>query len=105
MNNVLLNKIKKCLALSQSSNEHEAAIALKQANKLMKDNNIDLSDVELSDVKYVCIDRKIKNHTYKSALAIIIAQAMECKCLYSDYSQRIYFVGVNPELATYAYDN
>lgn len=31
----ILSKIKKCLALSASSNENEAAIALRQAQRLM----------------------------------------------------------------------
>ncbi len=36
----IIRKIEKCLALSRSSNEHEAAAALRQANKLMAAYNI-----------------------------------------------------------------
>ena len=36
-----LEKIKKCLALSKSANEHEAAQALKQAQALMRLHQID----------------------------------------------------------------
>lgn len=35
-----LDKIKKCLALSKSSNPHEAAAALRQAQKLMHAHDI-----------------------------------------------------------------
>ena len=35
-----LTKIKKCLALSKSVNEHEAAIALKQAQRLMQEYSL-----------------------------------------------------------------
>ena len=46
-----LDKIKKCLALSRSSNSNEASIALKQAYALMKKYNLDSEQVELSCVK------------------------------------------------------
>ncbi|MCE6577430.1 DUF2786 domain-containing protein, partial [Acinetobacter baumannii] len=32
----IIDKISKCLALSKSANEHEAAVALKQAQTLMQ---------------------------------------------------------------------
>lgn len=38
--NKVLDKIRKCLALSTSSNEHEAAAALRQARKLMDAHGI-----------------------------------------------------------------
>lgn len=39
-NEAIIRKIEKCLALSKSSNEHEAAAALRQATKLMEAYNI-----------------------------------------------------------------
>ena len=45
----MLSKIKKCLALSKSSNEHEAAAALRQAQKLMELHGICEAEVELVD--------------------------------------------------------
>lgn len=42
----IIDKIKKCLALSKSANEHEAAAALRQAQKLMKHYKIDECEVE-----------------------------------------------------------
>ena len=47
----ILEKIKKCLALSKSANEHEAAQALKQAQALMREYGITDIEVELSAVK------------------------------------------------------
>lgn len=41
----LLKKIKKCLALGKSSNEHEAAAALRQAQKLMEMHGLTEEDV------------------------------------------------------------
>lgn len=48
--NTVIAKIKKCLALAQSSNPHEAAVAMKQAQKLMAAHGLDVKDVQLSDV-------------------------------------------------------
>lgn len=47
----IIAKIKKCLALSKSSNEHEAAAALRQAQKLMEQHGVTDLDVELADVE------------------------------------------------------
>lgn len=44
----ILSKIKKLLALSQSSNPHEAATALEMARKLMVKYHIDSSDIKIS---------------------------------------------------------
>lgn len=41
----IIDKIRKCLALSNSANEHEAAAALRQAQKLMELYRV--SDAEL----------------------------------------------------------
>ena len=45
-----LAKIKKCLALAKSANEHEAAQALKQAQALMREFEVTEQDVEWSQV-------------------------------------------------------
>ena len=46
----ILERIKKFLALSQSSNPAEAAIALSRAQKLMQEHSISIEDVNLSSV-------------------------------------------------------
>jgi len=46
--NKAIDRIRKCLALSKSPNEHEAAAALRQAQKLMQAHGIDPDEVELS---------------------------------------------------------
>lgn len=45
-----LKKIKKCLALGRSAGEHEAAAAMRQAQKLMQEFDIREQDVSLLDV-------------------------------------------------------
>ncbi|WP_304672555.1 DUF2786 domain-containing protein [Neisseria bergeri] len=46
----VLEKIKRCLALGESANEHEVAQAIRQAQILMKKYGISEMDVELSAV-------------------------------------------------------
>lgn len=46
----LMAKIKKCLALAQSANEHEAALALEKARALMEEHGVSAEDLQLSDV-------------------------------------------------------
>ena len=45
MSEKILDKIKKCLALASSANEHEAAAALRQAQKLMQAHGLTDQDV------------------------------------------------------------
>jgi len=45
----VIDKVKKLLALSKSSNEHEASLALENANKLLMKHNLEMSDI--SDVE------------------------------------------------------
>lgn len=47
----ILDKIRKCLALSKSANEYEAATALRQAQKLMAMHDLSHEDVDL--VEYI----------------------------------------------------
>ena len=48
-----LDKIKKCLALAASPEAHEAAAALRQAQKLMAQFGLTEADVTLADVAEV----------------------------------------------------
>jgi hypothetical protein len=77
----VLDKIRKCLALSKSSNEHEAAAALRQAQKLMELHNV--SEVGLvADIG----ENRFKSKTsisrpkfWESSLVKLVASAFGCK--------------------------
>lgn len=114
----VMRKIKSCLALAKSDNPHEAAAALRQAQKLMSMYKVDALDVSLADVSEETV--KAQNITiivWESALANMVADAFGCQ----SYSQRgrkfngnmrvsrfhnIVFVGVAsaPLVAQYAFD-
>lgn len=113
----VIRKIKHCLALSTSSNENEAATALRQAQKLMEKYRLSELDVQLSDVGMTESEKekaKASRPTWERDLSSMVAVAFGCK----SYTQRqacmrrllmvevVVFVGVSPahEIAKYAFD-
>lgn len=56
----IIDKIKKCLALSKSASEHEAAAALRQAQKMMKLYQIDEMEVEGEIIVNAFVDTREK---------------------------------------------
>lgn len=70
----LIIRIKKLLALSSSSNANEAAVALSRAQKLIEKYQIDMSEIELSDIGELKLDlpRGFKNNEQSRGIATII---------------------------------
>lgn len=107
----ILDKIKKCLALSASSNEHEAEAALRQAKKLMEAHGITERDVQASqaDERRAGAGAKSRPANWEAALASRIADAFGCRLIFSDgvWSQPGEWVfigcGAAPEVAHYAF--
>ena len=74
-----LKKIKKCLALAASSNPHEAAAAMRQAQKLMEQFGLTTTDVSLADVaesKHRAPSAPLVR--WEATLATLVAQAFGC---------------------------
>lgn len=107
----IIRKIKKCLALSASSNEHEAAAALRQAQKLMEQFNISDLDVQASEVgeKRARAGAIKSPANWESGLASRVADAMGCQIVFRRNYLKGYgewsFIGsgVMPEVADYAF--
>lgn len=113
-----LDKIKKCLALAASPEAHEAAAALRQAQKLMAQFGLTEADVTLADVSEV--RQEAQNAPlvrWESSLAWAVAKAFGCETFTNERPkpskslqvrrQRYYvFVGIGPapEVAGYAFD-
>ena len=106
----VLEKIKKCLALSKSSNANEAAAALRQAQALMTKYGIADETVALSDIE---TDERpagtVKNPPqYHQALVALMKRAFGVETLYvvDWYQTRVKFIGVESQamVAGYAYD-
>lgn len=110
--NKILAKIKKCLALSSSSNEHEAEAALRQARALMEKHGIDDDDMlayEASEQRAKS-GAKTKPVSYENSLACKVADAFGCRIIFitaplwnSQGHWSFIGCGVAPEIASYAF--
>jgi len=108
-----IDKIKKCLALAQSSNPHEAAAAMRQAQALMRQYGVDdatllASEATASRLKTSSLKRP---PVWECNLASIVAEAFSVKLLFRGGLHRVMapgyweFIGCGPapEIATYAF--
>ena len=115
----VIEKIKKCLVLSKSANQHEAAAALRQAMAFMEKYKIDADDPELLGIAEASIlgSGSQKPTVFEAVLANSIAKMMGCKAiLQSQIKVRAQmsfkkecawtFIGFDPapEIASYAFD-
>ena len=104
----ILDKIKKCLALSKSANEHEAALALKHAQALMQEYGLSLDDVVMSDVAEYGVKAPQTLPSWHWQLVHICGLAFGCEhWLVSGWGGgKMVFAGLHgrPELAAYAYE-
>ena len=73
-----LAKIKKCLALAKSANEHEAAQALKQAQALMREFEVTEQDVEWSQVNEASQPYNSRCVMWQVGLVNMCAKAFGC---------------------------
>ena len=103
-----LEKIKKCLALSRSANEHEAAQALKHAQALMAKYGLTGWDIELAEVSEQYGKAPKSAPSWHWRLVHLCGSAFGCDRWHAaDRSGgRFVFCGINgrPELAAYAYE-
>ncbi|QIW15831.1 hypothetical protein A4G20_05550 [Pasteurellaceae bacterium RH1A] len=108
----ILRKIKKLLALGQSSNPFEAAKALEMAQKLMTENGLNQNDVVFSEhngkAKFA-----IKTPRYVQLLAGVICKAFGVEAYFSNHyggagedKMHMVFFGKDerPQVASYCFD-
>lgn len=106
----IIDRIRKCLALSKSSNEHEAAIALRQAQRLMQQHGVTDLDMEHADIQEEATraGASSKPSRWECGLATRVAEAFDCGTfLRVDYPVGSWvFVGPAPsgEIACYAFE-
>ena len=80
-----LDKVKKCLRLAKSSNEHEAAAALRQARKMMDDIGVDADDVAASEAAEARARSQAMREppSWEQTLAVAVAEAIGCGVYFS----------------------
>lgn len=72
----VMRKIQKCLALSASSNQHEAAAALRQAKALMDMYQVTMEDIELSRIEVEEVGQGYSRPPkWKANLYLVVARA------------------------------
>lgn len=107
----IIRKIKRCLALGESSNRNESEMAIRQAQAMMRTYRLSEADVHASNVHSDTRDTGLKRVSeWQRYLATAAAEAFGCKLFsrrsYGLVGVKFIFVGVMPaaELAAYAYD-
>lgn len=110
----IMDKIIRCLALSKSSNEHEAATALRQAHALMQKHDISVKDIELADIKFKASNTRSAKRPpiYQIALTNMIAKLFGCQSYMGNgtgdrsHIRVMCFVGleIHSDIASYSYD-
>lgn len=78
----LLDKIRKCLRLATSSNEHEAAAAMRQAQKLMAELGVSESDVLVGEASARAFS-SVKPSVWEAGLAGMVADTLGCDIIFS----------------------
>lgn len=108
MDDRILDKIKKCLALAASGNEHEAAAAMRQAQKLMEQHGVSDRDVLASQAgeSGSKAGAASKPAQWEADLAVSVGEAFGCRVIFTQrYGGTWVFIGfaVSHEVASYAF--
>lgn len=113
-----LKKIKKCLALGQAADAHEAAAAMRQAQKLMAEHQVTERDLSLVDVREIeARASTLALSQWEANLAHMVAESFGCEMFtraragFNDsgnYGRQRFMVYVGldaaPEVAAYAFE-
>lgn len=81
----ILGKIKKCLALSSSDNPHEAAAAMRQAKALMTAHGVSAEQITMADIGEASAGSRTmarnKPAKWEGALASMVGKAFGCQLM------------------------
>ncbi len=107
----IIDKICKCLRLSESCNPNEAAAAIRQARSMMKKYDISEQQVLTSGVKESSVNSGIdyKPPFWVLALSNIVAQSFGCQAFLSrkegqNHHFRFIGVGHSPAISSYTFE-
>lgn len=101
VNKNLLEKISKLLALANSPNEHEAALAAEKAAELLAQHNLSVADLgqeKDEDITKGIIDRTGRYVTWKMWILAGIANANGCQAMRSTYTGEMRLVGTGTNI-------
>ena len=105
--NPIIEKIRKLLALSNSCNEHEAALAASHAQRLLAEHNLAMADIETTP-KPDKADR-IETAAAKTLpkwlrhLVAGVSSAFDCQAIHHPANGKLTFIGVGADVQIAAY--
>ncbi len=103
----IIEKIKKLLALANSSNEHEAALAAGHAQRLLSEHNLAIADIEAAH-------RPDKADRVETAVSKIlpkwlrhlsagVSSAFDCQAIHHPATGKMTFIGVGADVQVAVY--
>ena len=106
-NSPVIEKIKKLLALANSANEHEAALAAGHAQRLLSEHNLAMADIEAAHKP----DKADKVETAVSKtlpkwlrhLSAGVSTAFDCQAIHHPATGKMTFIGVGADVQIAAY--
>ncbi len=103
----IIEKIKKLLALANSSNEHEAALAAGHAQRLLAEHNLAMADIEASHKpnKADRVETAVAKTLPKwlRLLSAGVSTAFDCQAIHHPATGRMTFIGVGADVQIAAY--
>lgn len=101
----LLKRIRKCLALSSSSNEHEAAAALAKGLELMREHGITDEMLELAEIEEATARAAsaISPPVWQRTLVAVVRRALNVEAFLDGADWRFVGRGPTAEIASYAF--
>jgi hypothetical protein len=99
-NTRIIEKVKKILALAESDNENEAAVASVKAREMLAEYNLSISDIvfEPESIKATKIEVKSRKNLEPWMWKLLNIVTRSCDCKYFHHSAgKIFFVGVGAD--------
>lgn len=106
-NSPIIEKIKKLLALANSSNEHEAALAAGHAQRLLSEHNLAMADIEAShrpdkaDKVETSVSKSLPK--WMRHLSAGVSTAFDCQAVHHPATGKMTFIGVGADVQIAAY--
>lgn len=102
MDQKILDKIRKVLALAKSTYQEEAQAALLKAQELMVQHGLTMAEVQQDNIQDkqvvdTCISEKRRNTWYEKSLSAVIGENFRCHS-YVHLGQGIYFIGLKEDV-------
>lgn len=105
----IIEKVRKLLALANSNNEHEAALAARHVQRLLSQHNLAMADIEAGTENRSAerIDLAAARNLPKWVryLSGGVGSAFDCQVLHDPNRRTLVFIGVgaDPEIASYTF--